>query len=129
MFSLNSFHDLVIAVGLQRIRGGVLPVLPAPQPSFCSAQRYLCASAASAQPFLPPLPLPDLQFRALVILRSLPPSGSPITRTISLSASHSILCLCLFNTRWSCLPPTGCLRGDAERFPVDGMERQASERR
>lgn len=50
-------------------------------------------------------------------------SGNPITPTIYLSSSHSILCLCLFNTRWSCLPGIGCLRCDAERFPIDGMER------
>lgn len=49
-------------------------------------------------------------------------SGNPITPTIYLSSSHSILCLCLFNTRWSCLPRIGCLRCDAERFPIDGME-------
>ena len=53
-------------------------------------------------------------------------SGNPITPTIYLSSSHSILCLCLFNTRWSCLPGIGCLRCDAERFPIDGMERMGT---
>lgn len=35
-----------------------------------------------------------------------------LSLTISLSSSHSILCLCLFNTLWSCLPGIGCLRCD-----------------
>lgn len=41
-------------------------------------------------------------------------SGNPIKPTIFLSSQHSILCLCLFNTRWSCLCGIGCLRCDAE---------------
>lgn len=79
-------------------------------------------------PHPPPLPgrsRPTIQSTcdSLLLL-----SGNPISTTIYLSSSHSILCLCLFNTRWSCPPRIGCLRSDAERFPIDRMERNGKER-
>lgn len=134
MFSINSFHDLVIPISLN-LNGSQerscassfssllsLFCFQFLQPLFCSHSkmsqcfsvimlRYFFSSGSSR-------PTIRSTCDSLLLL-----SGNPITPTIYLSSSHSILCLCLFNTRWSCLPGIGCLRCDAERFPIDGMER------
>lgn len=137
MFSINSFHDLVIPISLNLNGSEHLSCSP---PSLPSSHFLFSISAAiilftlrgvsllqchHLKAFFSSLSLsgssrPTIQSTcdSLLLL-----SGNPITPTIYLSSSHSILCLCLFNTRWSCLPGIGCLRCDAERFPIDGMER------
>lgn len=136
MFSINSFHDLVILVSLNLNRGTEdlsLPFYPPLTLFFLFLQTLFCSRSKGvlrlqchhkASPpfffFVSGSSRPTIQSTcdSLLLL-----SGNPITPTIYLSSSHSILCLCLFNTRWSCLPGIGCLMCDAERFPIDGMER------
>lgn len=132
MFSINSFHDLVIPISLN-LNGSELLSFSFFLllslflffffcfPLFCSHSKVsLCFSIITLRSFLSAGSRPTIQSTcdSLLLL-----SGNPITPTIYLSSSHSILCLCLFNTRWSCLPGIGCLRCDAERFPIDGVER------
>lgn len=127
MFSINSFHDLVIPIWLN---------LNGSEELSCNSSFLFSISAAKTHTlkdvtllhchhvkvyfFSSGSSRPTIQGTcdSLLLL-----SGNPITPTIYLSRSHSILCLCLFNTQWSCLPGIGCLRCDAERFPIDGMER------
>lgn len=110
--SSNSFHALVVSVSVNWA-GSEEPSRPSSRSLLLAVifftLRCLLASLSSCWSSSP-------QFRALVIF-----CLSPLN--IYLSSSHSILCLCLFNTRRSCLPSIGCLRCDAERFPIDGMER------
>lgn len=129
MFSTNSFHDLVIPIsvnwnGSEKLScpSSHIFVLLSLQPLFCSHSKMShCFSVIVLRSFFfPGSSRPTIQSTCDSLLL-LP--GYPITPTIYLSSSHSILCLCLFNTRWSCLPGIGCLRCDAERFPIDGMER------
>lgn len=137
MFSINSFHDLVIPISLN-LNGS--EELSRPSVFFFPPLTFLFSISPAIILFI----LKDVSLlqchhvKVLFFAGSSRPtiqstcdsllllSGNPITPTIYLSSSHSILCLCLFNTRWSCLPGIGCLRCDAERFPIDGMERMGS---
>lgn len=135
MFSINSFHDLVILVSLNLNRGTEdlsVPFYPPLTLFFYFSRHYFVHAQKVSYGFSviikPPPPFfffvwqfqtynsEHLWFSAPSVWQSYHPA-------IYLSSSHSILCLCLFNTRWSCLPGIGCLMCDAERFPIDGMER------
>lgn len=137
MFSINSFHDLVIPISLN-LHGSEELSCPSSF-LFPSSHFFFCFSISAAFILftLQDVSLFQCHHVKIFFCCSRPTiqgtcdsllllSGNPITLTIYLSSSHSILCLCLFNTRWSCLPGIGCLRCDAERFPIDGMERMGT---
>lgn len=135
MFSINSFHDLVILVSLNLNRGTEdlsLPFYPPLTLFFLFLEtlffsrskgvlRLQCHHKASPPPLFFCLAVPDLQFRALVILCSFclailspRPSTSP-------SATPFSAYVCLILGGVVCLGlGVWC---DAERFPIDGMER------
>ena len=124
MLSVNSSHDLVIPISLKLNGPEELPLSFLPflflQPSFCSLSKMsLCFSVIMSRSFsFSGSRRPTIQSTcdSLLLL-----SGNPITPAIYLSRSHSILCLCLFNTRWSCLPGIGCLVRD---FQLMGWRRK-----